>query len=533
MPWIARLIDRIAKTDVRTRAQTLEPNVDSRANSHEAGPVNAQIRTSGKPFLDAAGFRSPWHNPCTANFTRDERHSCSSHTPSIKPMDDNGSVVMKRFIGVIFVISATLLGCGPQDTGPTAVESAKPERRTVQKPVAEERPPPTPTAIGKVVLGSPELLAGIPGDGPLSVEEITAWLNDPANHAPLDIELPMWLKPGAGQEKDLKENPLTLAKIELGRQLFFDTRISADNTVSCASCHEPDKGYTVDVPLAEGIGGQIGRRNPPTLLNRVMLSLGDDKQFWDGRSVSVEDALLHALSDPTEMAASADETVARLKDIEGYRLQFEKLYGDVTWTAIGDSIGSFIRCLVTEPSPYDYYEHWMVYADTDLEFLEEDPALALRYQHAKADAEAHPISESAKRGAYLFHGNKAWCSACHNGVNFTDELYHNIGIGLEAESPDLGRYRVTGKDEDWGAFKTPTLRGIAYTAPYMHDGSLSTLEETVEWYFQGGRENRNLDYRYRRIGDETFTEQDKQDLVEFMKALSGGLPRVETARLPE
>jgi cytochrome c peroxidase len=391
----------------------------------------------------------------------------------------------------------------------------------------------TPVEAQRVLLGAPELLAGIPGEGPATIAQIKEWLDQPDNHAPLDIELPMWLKPGAGQVKDLRENPMTRAKIELGRQLFFDKRLSADGTVSCASCHEPEKGYTVSTPLATGIGGQQGKRNPPTLLNRVMLSLGHDQQFWDGRSTSVEDALLHALEDKTEMAATPEETINRLKGIEGYRLQFERIYGEVTWDAAGDAMGCFVRCLVTGPSPYDYAVEWERQKDLDPEYLESDPELAAMYASAKANAESHPMSESAKRGEYAFFGNKAWCSACHNGVNFTDELYHNIGIGMQAEHPDLGRYNVTGKPEDWGAFKTPSIRAALWTAPYMHDGSLETLEEVVEWYAHEGQANRNLDYHYKRIEGQELTEQDKKDLVEFMKACSGPLPKVETGRLPE
>lgn len=438
---------------------------------------------------------------------------------------------MRRNIAACVFTGLVVFGCTRQQQ-PEVSET--PEEHIVMKPAVKE-----PTvengipiaAAQKVLLGSPSLLGGVPGEGPLTVAEIARWLDDPANHAPLDVELPMWLKPGAGQVKDLQENPLTRAKIELGRQLFFDTRLSADNTISCASCHEPGKGYTIDSGVATGINGQKGKRNPPTLLNRVMLALGHDQQFWDGRSESVEDALLHALADPTEMAVSSKETVERLKSIEGYQLQFDKIYGSVTWEGIGDSIGCFVRNLVTGPSPYDYFDRWQYYADMDEEWLDEDPELAARYRQAKVEVEAHPMSESAKRGEYIFFGNKAWCSACHNGVNFTDELYHNIGIGLDAERPDLGRYQVTKKDEDWGAFKTPTIRGAIYTAPYMHDGSLVMLEDVIEWYAQEGYANRNLDYRYKRI--EELTDQDKKDLVEFVKACSGPLPKVETGRLPE
>lgn len=423
-------------------------------------------------------------------------------------------------------------GCGPE-AGPPAKTSADSSRPLAQKPGGNAPEANALVESETVMLGSPELLAGIPGKGELTDGQIQAWLDTPANHAPLDIEFPMWMKPGAGQAKDLKDNPMTRAKIELGRQLFFDKRLSADNTVSCASCHEPEKGYSISTPYAKGIGGQEGKRNPPTLLNRVMLALGHDQQFWDGRSKSVEDALLHALEDKAEMAAAPEDTIAKLKGIEGYKMQFERVYKDVTWAAIGDAVGSFVRCLVTGPAPYDYSDRWEVYKDLDQESLAEDPDLAARHKEAKAAAEQHAMSESARRGEYLFFGNKAWCSACHNGVNFTDELYHNTGIGLQVEQPDLGRYAVTKKDEDWGAFKTPSIRTAVWTAPYMHNGSLATLEDVVEWYAHEGIANRNLDYRYKRIAGEELTAQDRKDLVEFVRACSGPLPKVETERLPK
>jgi cytochrome c peroxidase len=141
------------------------------------------------------------------------------------------------------------------------------------------------------------------------------------------------------------------------------------------------------------------------------------------------------------------------------------------------------------------------------------------------------MSESAIRGEQLFFGTKAWCVGCHSGVNLTSESYFNIGIGLDADDPDLGRYQVTHSERDWGTFKTPSVRTALYTAPYMHDGSLETLEDVVEWYAGGGRSNRNLSPRYKSIG--VLTEQEKQDLVEFMKACAGPLPTVATGRLPE
>jgi cytochrome c peroxidase len=387
-----------------------------------------------------------------------------------------------------------------------------------------------PTA--RVALGDPRLLAGIPGAGPLTLEQIRTWLTDPSTTAPLTLELPGWLEPGVGQVKDLADKPLTRGRIELGRQLFFDPRLSADATVSCATCHEPQYGFTIATPVAKGIGGQPGARNPPALLNRIMLSVGDDRQFWDGRATSVEDALLHALSDPTEMQAEPATLVAKLAGIEGYRLQFERLYGDVSWRAIGDAIGAFVRCLVTGDSPYDAEVAWRSYRSLDADLLAEDAALAARHARAREAAARAPLTEAARRGERLFFGNRAWCSACHNGVNFTDESFHNIGIGLASPTPDLGRFRVTGRDEDWGAFKTPTIRGAVHTAPYMHDGSVTTLADVVDWYAHAGAANRNLDYRYRWIERTSLSQRDRDDLVAFVEACSGRLPAVAQGRLP-
>lgn len=240
----------------------------------------------------------------------------------------------------------------------------------------------------------------------------------------------------------------------------------------------------------------------------------------------------HTLSDEREMGADPAATIARLAANEAYRLQFERLYGEASWPAIGDALGAFVRCLVTGDSPYDAAVRWRSYQSAPEDLLAEDADLAQRHQAARQAAEAEPLSQAALRGEQLFFGNRAWCSSCHNGVNFTDEQFHNIGIGLEAATPDLGRYRVTGRDADWAAFKTPTIRNAAATPPYMHDGSLPSLEAVVEWYAQGGRPNRNLDYRFGWIAPGGLSAEDKADLVAFIRACGGSIPEVETGRLP-
>ncbi len=154
------------------------------------------------------------------------------------------------------------------------------------------------------------------------------------------------------------------------------------------------------------------------------------------------------------------------------------------------------------------------FEDLDEETIEDNEDLKKRYEEAKAGAEANPLSESAKRGMELFFSEKASCSACHVGANLADEKYHNLGVGMEAEKPDVGRYEVTKDEKDIGAFKTPTIRNVALSAPYMHDGSQATLEEVVEWYAKGGHPNPHLDEKVKKLD---LTDQDKKDLVEFMK----------------
>jgi cytochrome c peroxidase len=431
-------------------------------------------------------------------------------------------------LAVLVTIAGILVsaGCGPPIASAPPAADAVPATSAIVPTAPEPEPE-------RVALGDPALLAGLPGTGPLPLPTLRAWLDDPASHRALDLVPPAWLRPGAGQMKDLSGRLPTRAKIELGRQLFFDPRLSADGSMACATCHDPAHGFTVGRAVVAGLGGETGTRNPPTLLNRIMLAVGDDRQMWDGAATSVEDALLHTLTDPREMAADPQGILARLGAIDGYRLQFERIYGELSLVAIGDALGLFVRCLVTGDAPYDHEVRWRAYRDLPADLLEDDAALAARHEAARLAAAEAPLPDAALRGERLFFGERAWCSACHNGVNFTDESFHTIGVGLDAPEPDLGRWLVTGRDEDWAAFKTPTIRGAVHTAPYMHDGSLATLLDVVEWYAHEGRANRNLDYRFRRIPGGILTIDDKHDLVAFIEACGGPLPVVETGRLPE
>ncbi|MCH9031893.1 MAG: c-type cytochrome [candidate division Zixibacteria bacterium] len=281
-------------------------------------------------------------------------------------------------------------------------------------------------------------------------------------------------------------------KVELGRHLYFDTRLSKDNSISCASCHDPKKGWGDGEQFSTGVGGAKGGMNAPTIINRVFSTL----QFWDGRSKSLEDQALGPIQNPIEMALTLDEAVSKISQVEGYKQLFKESFGDeqVTADRIGKAIASFERTIVSGNSPFDKYE----------------------------SGDKTAMSPSAISGWGIFRDNKKGnCTSCHAGFNFTDEAYHNIGVGTEKpdwEKDYSGRFAVTQDTKDKGAFKTPTLRDIAESTPYMHDGSVKTLEEVIEIYAVGGVKNEYLDPKMKKL---KLTDQDKNDLVAFLKALSG------------
>ena len=307
------------------------------------------------------------------------------------------------------------------------------------------------------------------------------------------------------------ENPLTAGKIELGKMLYFDARLSRDNTISCASCHDPKQGWSNGERFATGVDGQVGGRSAPTIINAAHLNAGSARftkvpQFWDGRAEDLEGQALGPIQNPIEMDLSLEEAVAKLNKIAGYREKFQEVFGtDVTSEGIAKAIASFERTILSGDAPIDRY----LAGDTSA------------------------MSEAATRGWKVFNsGNKANCSACHKYPNFADGAYHNIGVGMEAESPDLGRYEISKLTGDKGRFKTPTLREIHRTAPYMHDGSEATLEDVVEYYVKGGVANPHLDEEMKKL---KLTDQEKQDLVTFMKEAlaSPNYPDVEPPELPE
>jgi len=384
-----------------------------------------------------------------------------------------------------------------------------------------------------VQLPDHSLTAGVPGEGDLQLEEVEKWLADPKNHVVLKPELPLGLKAGEAEIKGLDETPLTRAKIELGRQLYFDPRLSSDTTISCASCHAPNHGYAADTRFGVGVGAQEGNRNSPVAYNRIL----SGAQFWDGRAASLEEQAIGPIANPIEMSNTHEACIECLKGMPGYVAQFNLVFDDgLTIDNVAKAIASFERTLVTGPAPWDYYQELNAFQQqyaADIEDLdalkEDDEELYNEYMALKKASDDHPISESAIRGGKLFFSDKAGCTACHLGANFTDEKYHNLGVGMDAAEPDLGRFVVSKEEIDKGAFKTPTCRNVAQTAPYMHDGSQKTLEEVVEWYAKGGHPNQWLSEKVKKLD---LTDQDKADLVAFMKGgLTGELPKVEEDRL--
>jgi len=298
-------------------------------------------------------------------------------------------------------------------------------------------------------------------------------------------------------------NPLTPEKVALGQQLFFDPRLSADDTVSCATCHDPRKGFSNGERVGIGIRGQRGKRNVPTVLNAAL----NDFYFWDGRAASLEEQALGPMQSPLEMGQSHKATVAKLRGLKGYRAQFARIFGTEAFTIreVAAAIASFERTLLTGNSPFDRY---------------------------KFGGEAGALTAAEERGFGLFR-EKARCVKCHLvdefSAPFTDNRFHNLGVGTDGPAPDVGRFAVSKEPKDRGKFKTPTLRNVSQTAPYMHDGRFATLEEVLDFYDKGGIRNPNLDPDVAPLG---LTAAEKADLLAFLRALDGAPLRVAAPPLP-
>lgn len=287
------------------------------------------------------------------------------------------------------------------------------------------------------------------------------------------------------------DNPMSMAKVELGKQLYYDARLSADGSRACYSCHLKEHGLTDGKPTAVGAYEAKLPRSSPTLWN-----IGYHSQFyWDGRSGSLEAQAKAAWSGGNMGASgkdgrpSMDDICAKLNQIPGYRKQFQTVFGQgATPDNVVKAIAAFERTFVANDSAW------------------------IRFRAGEEAA----FSEQARRGWKIF-SEKAKCTNCHDGLLLSDQQYHNGGIGMKAKTPDVGRFKVTNLAKDTGAFKTPTLLDISKSAPYFHDGSVATLEEAVDLMAGGGIKNPYLDMV--NLKPVKLNKQEKADLLAFLRAL--------------
>lgn len=273
-----------------------------------------------------------------------------------------------------------------------------------------------------------------------------------------------------------EENPFTEASFQLGRRLFFDPILSANRTVSCASCHDPDHGFSSREALPLGVFGRHALRHAPTLFNRGFGS----RQRWDGATPTLEQQVVLPIEDPNEMDLKLTDAVQRLSDDARYSDAFQQTYGESPSPgSLSRALSTFVRGLVTGDTPVDHFQA----------------------------GNSSALSAEEKAGLWIYE-SKGQCWQCHSGPNFTDEDLHNTGVGAATEG---------GKNPQDRRFKTPTLRRLADTAPYMHDGSLASLEDVVEFYAKGGQHNPGLDRRIRPLD---LSGSDRKHLVAFLTALS-------------
>lgn len=319
----------------------------------------------------------------------------------------------------------------------------------------------------------------------------------------LEIKAPLGLPPVPIPA----DNPPTAATVALGKRLYYDPVLSLDRTVSCATCHDPRDAFADARRVSVGVGGKTGTRNAPSVVDGAYYTA----QFWDGRALDLEQQAAGPVQNPVEMAHTLSGVAQRLNADPAYRAQFDAAFGPgaVTFDKVEKAIASFERTILSADSPFDrwYFGH-----------------------------EKGALSAAAQRGFEVFRrADKGNCAACHSLADhyalFTDNKFHNIGVGVVNEqSTDPGRYAVTHNPADMGAFRTPSLRNVALTGPYMHDGSLKTLKEVVDFYVGGGNSNAHLDANMKSL--DQLTAQDRADLVEFLKALTGPLPRAAFPEAP-
>lgn len=284
-------------------------------------------------------------------------------------------------------------------------------------------------------------------------------------------------------------NPPTAATVALGEKLFASPLLSVDRSISCATCHNPQTAFVDRQRLSPGVRGQRGKRNTPTILNTAYYT----SLFWDGRAATLEDQASGPMMNPIEMSHTLDGVEKAVASDPVFPPLFAAAFGsrDVTMPRITAALASYERTLVRANSPFDRYLY---------------------------GGERNALSDSARRGLEIFRNpERGNCAVCHTIESkhalFTDNQFHNLGVGLNAE----GELGDRGRRE--GDFRTPSLRDVALTAPYMHDGSLKTLKEVVDFYVGGGNSNPHLDREIRALSH--LSKQDREDLVAFLESLTG------------
>lgn len=301
--------------------------------------------------------------------------------------------------------------------------------------------------------------------------------------------------------QNLRQSPpvrTDAAAVGLGLRLFFEPKLSAGNRQSCASCHQPNRGFSNGEATAAGVTGQRGVRNVPTTYGLETYR----SFFWDGRAATLEAQALGPITNPLEMNESLERVVAKLEADAFYRARFREVFqSPVSPQAIASALASFERALTLQPSAYERY----------------------------ANGEIDSLDPEAMEGMGVF-GRRAHCATCHKGVQFTDNQFHNIGVGFDRPNPDPGRQAVTGNPAEHGAFRTPSLKQLHLTGPYMHDGSQRSLEEVIDYYDRGGHANPHLS---NEMGPLDLSPQEKSQLLAFLRALQSPGDNFDTlARLP-
>jgi cytochrome c peroxidase len=293
------------------------------------------------------------------------------------------------------------------------------------------------------------------------------------------------------------DNPITKEKIELGKMLFFDKRLGKDGKFSCESCHFVDKGWADAKQFSEKANGKSNGRHTPSLFNVGYLKAW----YWEGRAATLEKQVIAAWKGQMGAGDDLDGRVAEIAKHDEYNKRFKAVFGKApNPDDVVKAIATFVRSIRSGNAPFDRFE--------------------------KGDKKA--ISESAARGWELFR-NKANCATCHVPPLYTDNKYHNVGIGYDKPEPDVGRFKITKKDEDKGRFKTPSLRSVTTHAPYFHDGSAATIEAAIDYMLGGGHKNDNLDDGLKKI---ELTKEEREDLIAFVKALEAPAGTFEPPKLP-